>query len=576
MKSASIKKIEPRGVTGALLRSITDNWLIGMRENNPAIIDMFADREKEPYRDLLPWSGEFAGKYITGAWYVYRLTRDRKLLEYVAAFMDKLISTQAEDGYLGCFRRECRLTGAYSQNPSVTGVTWDAWSHYHIMYGLLLWYGETRDARYLCAAESAAGLFLRKFYGSNPPLSSIGSTEMNLGVLHVFVLLYNVTGRGEYLDFALAAERDLSSPGCGDYVELALRGIDFYRGPKPRWESLHIVAGVLELYRATGADKYLHAARQIYGSILKTDVHNTGAFSTGEGAVGSPFAKGPIETCCVVAFDALASELYKETGDAKIIDFLERAHYNACLGAWNPGGRWSTYDTPMDGEKCANFHTIGFQCRPGSPELNCCSVNAPRGAAQLADWLICEDGDALVINGYEPVAFITEDNTEVVIEGCYPAAGTVEVRLNSHGNIKTLMLRIPSWSRSTRLAVGGSPVNARSGDYMAVRKVWDGDTVTLDFDFSVYFEPGGQELAGKYSVYSGPLLFGADSRDNPGFYMSDAAQLRRADFDGAVPRASRDGSIILELSSGALLRDFRSLGQSGSRYRTWLAVKDIK
>ena len=58
------------GETGKLAANIAANWLTGIRESNPAILDMFRDRDVLPYRDLLPWSGVFAGKHITGAYYI--------------------------------------------------------------------------------------------------------------------------------------------------------------------------------------------------------------------------------------------------------------------------------------------------------------------------------------------------------------------------------------------------------------------------------------------------------------------------------------------------------------------------
>ena len=54
----------------------------------------------KPYRDLLPWSGEFAGKYLTSAYYVYQLTGDSGLYQYVQGFIAELLS-YLDDGYLG-------------------------------------------------------------------------------------------------------------------------------------------------------------------------------------------------------------------------------------------------------------------------------------------------------------------------------------------------------------------------------------------------------------------------------------------------------------------------------------------
>jgi len=57
---------------------VVENWLIPAPEKNPAMTEMFADRDKQPYRNLLPWSGEFFGKYLTASAQMIRLTRARR------------------------------------------------------------------------------------------------------------------------------------------------------------------------------------------------------------------------------------------------------------------------------------------------------------------------------------------------------------------------------------------------------------------------------------------------------------------------------------------------------------------
>lgn len=63
------------------------------------MLEMFRDRNRQPLRDLLPWSGEFAGKYLTGAAQVLRLTGDGELKAYLQRFVRELFSLQAENGY---------------------------------------------------------------------------------------------------------------------------------------------------------------------------------------------------------------------------------------------------------------------------------------------------------------------------------------------------------------------------------------------------------------------------------------------------------------------------------------------
>ena len=94
--------------------------------------------------------------------------------------------------------------------------------------------------------------------------------------------------------------------------------------------------------------------------------------------------------------------MYKRQGESYPLDELELATFNGMLGAQHPSGRWWTYNTPMDGVRRASAHDIVFQAFPGSPELNCCSVNGPRGLAMLADWAAdCFGGD-VHLNYYGP------------------------------------------------------------------------------------------------------------------------------------------------------------------------------
>ena len=96
LKKAALQSCIFRGETGRLAAAIMKNWMIGLRESNPAILDMFRDRDVQPYRDLLPWSGEFAGKYVTSAYYIYQITHAPELLSYVRAFIDELFIPAGE------------------------------------------------------------------------------------------------------------------------------------------------------------------------------------------------------------------------------------------------------------------------------------------------------------------------------------------------------------------------------------------------------------------------------------------------------------------------------------------------
>jgi uncharacterized protein len=282
---------ELHGVMEEYISAITKFWLLTISDRNPAILQMFADRDKEPHRDLLPWSGEFAGKYLTGATQILRVTHDPVLKGYLSKFVNNLVQLQTEDGYLGPAAKSQRLTWG-----------WDVWGHYHIMLGLLFWYEDTNDKPALQCAVKIGDLLCRKFLKTGQQIVDAGSVEMNHSAIHSLCLLYKITKTPSYLELAhQIADVEFQDNRAGDFIRLALAGKEFYEVNKPRWESLHSLQGILELYFITGNDDYRKVFEHLWWSIAKLDRHNNGGFSSGEKAQGNPYHQGAIETCCTIA-----------------------------------------------------------------------------------------------------------------------------------------------------------------------------------------------------------------------------------------------------------------------------------
>jgi DUF1680 family protein len=276
--------------------------------------------------------------------------------------------------------------------------------------------------------------------------------EMNESSSHIFTLLYEETGEPRYLRLARAIENDWQAPPSGDYVRTARAGKPFHQTPKPRWESLHSVQAIAELYLITGDRKYREAFERLWWSIAEGDRHSTGGFSSGEQATGNPYDPRPIETCCTVAWMAVTLDYLRLTGNPRAADELELSTWNAVLGAQSAGGRWWTYNTPMDGERKALVHDIVFQARAGSPELNCCSVNGPRGLGMFADWAVMRASDGLALNYYGPssitVPLASGRKVRLDQETDYPRSGRIRLTVTPEQEERfVLRLRVPGWSR---------------------------------------------------------------------------------------------------------------------------------
>jgi uncharacterized protein len=390
---------------------------------------------------------------------------------------------------------------------------------------------------------------------------------------------------------------------AGDYLQQALAGKEFFETPKPRWESLHPIMALPELYSITGEDKYRQAFEHTWWSIQKNDRHNNGGFSSGEQATGNPYDPRPIETCCTIAWMALSVEMLKLCLDSRVADELELSTLNSILGMHHTSGRWATYNTPSDGLRYASAHQIVFQARPGSPELNCCSVNSPRGLGLLSDWAVLNKNGEIFLNYYGPgtIKIPADDGQmiEVIQTTAYPLDNQVELAFYPDQPIaKKIYLRIPSWSAKTRLVLNGDELHgAQPGSYFSLHRLWQpGDLIRLEFDFSPRFWLGERDCQGKVSIYRGPLLLAYDLRYNrkrkiegdvefktfgadPWKPSSETLPLPKVNignmqfsaavwYDWLPPRFLC--GLTLEDGAKIFLCDFASAGQTGTPYHSWL------
>jgi len=585
---ATTTKFDLGGPVKPYVTGVTDHWLKIAPHSNPAMLEMFRDRDRLPLRHMEPWAGEFAGKHLTAAVQVYRVSGDPQLRKFIEWFVPQLIAGQAEDGYLGPWAKQNRLTGFAPNIGKNGGGTWDAWGHYHIMLGLLLWHEQTGDRAALTSAARIGDLLCDKFLATR--LVDTGSTEMNLAVIHSLCLLYRQRKESRYLTLAtrileeFAAKDDKGNFLAGNYLHGPLAGQEFFQLPKPRWESLHPIMGMVELYWLTGNEDCRRAFEKIWWSIAKLDRHNNGGFSSGEQAQGNPYHPGAIETCCTIAWMALSVEMLRLTGNSVVADELELSTLNSVLGFHSPTGRWVTYNTPMDGTRKASAHDIVFQARAGSPELNCCSVNGARGLGLIGDWALMRSGNGLLVNWYGPSTFTTDltstHHVTVTQETQYPREPRIRLRVESSGAaIFPISLRIPHWSKKTRVTLNGRPTPAAEpGTYLQLQHRWGTDVIEVEFDFSFHFWKGERECAGKTSIYRGPILLTYDRRFND--MDPDAVpELDAKDLQGKLANSTHWIAPILLVefttADGKTLRlcDFASAGATGSPYRSWLPIK---
>ena len=575
---STLEQMTLGGVMGERVKSNTEQWLLTAPYANPGMLEMYA-RRNEPHQIKMKWYGEFTGKYLTNAALCYAMQRDERLRETIEYVVAELAKVQDTDGYLGVWPDDKKLTGIARGGH---GKTWDAWAHYHNMLGLYYCYHILGSEQAKDVLLKAADCLYNHFYVQGNIIDEDkDGTDSAIG--HIFALLYEMEGDERYKEMVDLTFSTFASEQGGDYYRAGLDNVPFFQMKRRRWECLHAIETIYEMARQTGEQSYKTSFENIWRSIQQFDRHNTGGFSSGEAACGNPYDTRAIETCCTIAWMALTIDMLNMTDDSRIADELELSTWNGFLGAQHPSGRFFTYNTPMLGDKKASADDIVFQAIAGSSELNCCSVNAPRGFGMIGQWGQWVEDKTLTVNYYGASQTTLRTPAGKVVEvsqtGGYPFDGDIALKIKSKG-VETLRLRIPAWSKSTKVVRNGKELSGvKCGEYLVLEDVKGTENISIKFDMTPHFWHGERNLAGRVSVYSGPILLTLDQRFDTKTYTDDPT------IDPATIKLERTTSsstlfpqphLLVKATDAQghafVLCDFASAGQTGTYYTTWLRL----
>ncbi len=496
---------------------------IGFEENSKIVWDLsFVEKRKEKSEEpsSLAWYGEFVGKLLTGIAFSYRAEPSEDLFNEAETIINDLFEAQGDDGYLGVFKGGARY--------SISSSNWDLWNQYHCVVGLLEWYKNSGNEKALSIAKKTLDCIYETFKNRSYIVS--GGFETNRGIAHGFALMYQISREEKYLK---EAERIIQQD-CRDnngWYNMALKGNHFYKSSSARWEVLHMIMTLAILYQETQNEEYFSVMDIIWHDILETDIHNDGGFTTNEGAIGDPYRDGVIETCCSIAWNAFSNEFLKINKDVSIVDEIERTYFNAIQGSLLDNDKYCTYNTPVDGVlgscggynglRVASQQDISFQFNNGSPDMNCCQANLARGLGQISEWAIMAEDNDLYLNYYGSSTMETRYKDEVLIidqETNYPINGKIKLTISglSKPTEINLKLRIPSWSKDSKVKCGGKEYSVESNQYFSVDKLFNnGDIIELDLGMSFTCWKGEKSKEGKTSLYYGPILLTLDE-----YYMN--------------------------------------------------------
>ena len=456
------------------------------------------------------WNSESQSNWRDGFVRAALLLDDPQLRKKADDYIDFILSTQDEDGYLGIYGKDLRY-----QQTAENGELWAKSTLYRVLLG---YYEATGDTRVIEAVKRAVHNLMEGFQkGQSDPFCLSGESFCGhchgLTIVDALNELYELTGEQNYLDYAVwlyerysdnqVEEEDLKISNLknplyfwknhGAHLYEHLRAVILAASYKPEYQPL------LELAKA----KLPYYLTPSGGPIGDEWVLQRTADATKTG----------YEFCSVTElFDSYAL-LMEKSGDIGVADQMERLYYNAGMGMKHPAESSIMYC------KTDNCYTANRQRNPDDVYVDerykyspvhqttavCCVPNMGRLTPHYVQdmYLPTENGFTAVLFG-ESVFCHTINGIPVTVRQItnYPAelSVTFEVCVPSPVNF-AFGLRKPAWAENWQADL---PVQEEK-NRLVIEKEWSGVCrFTVHFTCQVKIHT---DFNRDYFVTYGPLVY---------------------------------------------------------------------
>ena len=521
------------------------------QSKNKALWKIFVEQFKERVDPQNGgWRGEFWGKMMRGACWIYKYTKDAELYEILKASVIDLIDTQDELGRISSYTVEEEFK------------YWDMWCRKYVLLGMQYFYDICDDSalkeKIIATLTSHLDYIIDKIGSGEGKLDILESTVHNpytwgalnsSSILEPVVRFYSLTGEKKYLDFA-AYIVSRGGSKWGNIYTLAIEGkLPPYEYPVTKaYESMSFFEGVLEYYRVSGDEDAKRAFINFMAKVVETDLTAIGC----SGCTHELFDHSSImqteppqhvtqETCVTVTLMKACYQALCLTGDAKYAAVMERSGYNAMLGSINfnkntrlgldPDAEdamhysWCdafvkeiggfTFDSysPLYNDR-RNRRIGGFQFMRGTEaSYGCCACIGAAGVAVMPISAIMLAKDGIRINHYMGGKFTTEASGKALTLTTvtdYPYDGRVKITVDTEIEDEfEIGLRVPEYLDG-KMTVNGKDESANELGYVILKKCWkSGDVIEIDIPLELKLT----ELNGKLSLSRGAIVYAIDERN---------------------------------------------------------------
>jgi uncharacterized protein len=405
------------------------------------------------------WNSETQSNWWDGYIRNVILLNDKEGLKKVKKYIQRILKTQDEDGYIGIYDKELRY-----QFNSENG---ELWSKATLYRGLLAYYEYSKDKKLGQAIVKAVDNVMTNYpIGASSPFSS--GKEFNGGVSHgltftdVLDKMYQITGNTKYTDYALFLYQDFSKTYQSE-KDVQLSNI---LNPNYKLQShgVHTYEHLRPLLVAAYAsnNKELQKALEIYVQRIENSTTLTG------GAIGDEWiaertadaTNTGYEYCSLQELLDSYTVLFQKQGNPKTAEAIETIFYNAAQGSRNPDHSCIAYlktdnsfemEGTKNGEVEPNRKQTRYKYSPAHQDIAvCCNPNAGRITPYFIEKAWLKENENTLVNALlMPNTVETKIQNQIVkIETItqYPYQNKFTFKIANPKNVQfKIKIRKPSW-----------------------------------------------------------------------------------------------------------------------------------
>ena len=493
--------------------------------NNGQLIKMFSE-EYRAENKTNDWYGEHAGKWLYTTTLAVERSKNPELKELLLKTADELILYQDKDGYLGSYSPAQRIT---AKNDNFHPTSWDVWNLTYMVIGFMELNKYFPNEKYLETAKNIGELFLKTFGEGKADITNFG-TRYGLSatiILESVIELYNETKDQRYLDFANYVLKRLNERDGLKLIPimLAKRDLEFV-GDGKIYQNIWNLYAIAKFYEISPNPDFIVALENAWQGIRDFHLTPSGGAWGGVGKHKECFNSknffspyGYVETCSVMSWIHFNKQMLRLTGHSKYAQEVEKAVYNALLGAkYSNGVDWSYHSFANGRRHIAHFN-------------DCCPSSGALALEEISSFVYSKKENGIACNLYTEseanIELSSAKSVRIVQKTDYPFNGNIQLSLFPERSSKfPLFVRIPDWAETAIIKVNGIPINGndiKSGTYYTINRQWkakDMVEISFPFDLKIIFKSeiasapqGGKNLYSVdwFALTQGPLVYALDN-----------------------------------------------------------------